>query len=300
MAEEDYRRLTCGACNAVFTQLSKGRPAKTCEPCRSGPERRCARCDSRLGKGKLKWCSSVCQYGAKMTREQYRESVRGNAKGAFTCRCCGVESYRGLSSTNKKRGTGNVFCSMGCKVAHAAKVRIEVESIRKMGKTSIADRRIKLNSVSALARVLEKVRRIKDRATAACLICGGPCGGGKTSPRKYCSDACKAKTEWAKAAKRRHHARRRAIERGDKHAKSIDPIKVLERDGWKCQICMRPTPKSLRGTYKDNAPELDHIVPLARGGRHEWSNLQCACRACNSKKGYGPPLGQIGLFSSLV
>ena len=260
----------------------------------------CGRCGVSLVGPRKKWCSRMCQDGTKLTREEYRESVRGKAKGSFTCRCCGVPSYRGLSSTNINRGTGNLFCSMGCKVAHAAKVRIDVESIRKMGRTSLKDSRRKLSAVASLARVLEKVRRIKDRAGAACLVCGGTCGGGKTNPRKYCSDACEAKTEWSKAAKRKRHAKRRAIERGDKHARSIDPIKVLERDGWKCQICMRPTPKSLRGTYKDNAPEIDHIVPLARGGKHEWSNLQCACRACNSEKSDGPPVGQIGLFSSLM
>jgi 5-methylcytosine-specific restriction endonuclease McrA len=148
--------------------------------------------------------------------------------------------------------------------------------------------------------VLEKVRRIKDRASASCLTCGCPCGGGKTNPRKYCSKACKAKTEWFKAGRRKQHAKRSAIERGDKHARSIDPLKVLERDGWKCQICMRQTPKGLRGTYKDNAPELDHIIPLSKGGKHEWSNLQCACRACNGRKSDGPPVGQLGLFTALM
>jgi 5-methylcytosine-specific restriction endonuclease McrA len=32
------------------------------------------------------------------------------------------------------------------------------------------------------------------------------------------------------------------------------------------------------------ATTRDHIVPLSRGGSNDWSNLQPACRECNSAK----------------
>lgn len=32
------------------------------------------------------------------------------------------------------------------------------------------------------------------------------------------------------------------------------------------------------------ATEVDHIVPLARGGTHHASNLQSCCRSCHSRK----------------
>jgi 5-methylcytosine-specific restriction protein A len=32
------------------------------------------------------------------------------------------------------------------------------------------------------------------------------------------------------------------------------------------------------------AREVDHIVPLYRGGTHEWSNLQALCFACHKAK----------------
>lgn len=300
MADAEYRRLTCGACNTGFTQLPKGRPAKTCEPCRSTPERNCARCDSKLPKGHAKWCSTRCKDGTKLTREEYRESVKTGAKGWFTCRCCGSEAYRAISGTNAKKGLANSFCSMSCRVSHMAKVRTEVESIRKMGKTCVANHRAKLSGISALARVLEKVKRIKSKACTACLICGGPCGGGKTKPRKYCSKACFRKTESHAISSRKSKARRRAVERGCKEARAIDPIAVFDRDGWRCQICLQPTPKKLRGTYKDKAPELDHIVPIAKGGLHVWDNLQCTCRSCNAAKSDKAPAGRMGLFTSLM
>jgi 5-methylcytosine-specific restriction endonuclease McrA len=68
-------------------------------------------------------------------------------------------------------------------------------------------------------------------------------------------------------------------------AESIDPIKVFDRDGWRCHMCKQKTPKHLRGTYEDLAPELDHIITLADGGSHTWDNVACSCRQCNIRKG---------------
>lgn len=64
----------------------------------------------------------------------------------------------------------------------------------------------------------------------------------------------------------------------------VNPVVVLERDCWTCQICGEPTPRNLRGSYDMRAPEVDHIIPISRGGRHSYSNVQCACRSCNLDK----------------
>ncbi|AKR55715.1 hypothetical protein XM25_07875 [Devosia sp. H5989] len=76
---------------------------------------------------------------------------------------------------------------------------------------------------------------------------------------------------------------------------AVNPLLVFERDRWTCKLCGRKTPKRLRGTVKPDAPELDHIVPLALGGEHSYRNTQCACRQCNSAKG-ATAMGQTLLF----
>lgn len=106
--------------------------------------------------------------------------------------------------------------------------------------------------------------------------------------RKFCSPECLRRsvrrTRKAKERARTHNATR----------ESVNPMKVFERDGWRCQLCRVATPKRLRGTYDERAPELDHIVPLAVGGEHSYRNTQCACRRCNAEKG-SKPLGQMRL-----
>jgi hypothetical protein len=59
---------------------------------------------------------------------------------------------------------------------------------------------------------------------------------------------------------------------------------VHERDGWRCQICWRRlSPKA--GVPDPRAPTIDHIVPIALGGRHVVENFQTACFECNWQKG---------------
>ena len=69
------------------------------------------------------------------------------------------------------------------------------------------------------------------------------------------------------------------------HVRLVDPIEIFDRDEWCCKVCGIETPQHKRGTYDADAPELDHIVPLVRGGPHTRANLQCACRSCNLIKG---------------
>lgn len=98
-----------------------------------------------------------------------------------------------------------------------------------------------------------------------------------------------------KRTKRAAKARRRALERGVE-AERFDPYEIFNRDGWRCHMCGKVTPQRLRGSYSPSAPELDHIVPLARGGKHTRANTACSCRACNAAKS-DRVLGQPSLLS---
>jgi 5-methylcytosine-specific restriction endonuclease McrA len=52
---------------------------------------------------------------------------------------------------------------------------------------------------------------------------------------------------------------------------------VLQRDGFRCVICGR--------SAQDNISlEVDHIVPISKGGQTEYANLQTLCMDCNRGK----------------
>ncbi len=54
-------------------------------------------------------------------------------------------------------------------------------------------------------------------------------------------------------------------------------FKILERDEYKCQYC---------GAGIDTCPlDIDHVLPVAKGGTNHPSNLVAACSTCNSGKG---------------
>lgn len=52
---------------------------------------------------------------------------------------------------------------------------------------------------------------------------------------------------------------------------------IYNRSEGRCGICGRFVPY---GEFT-----VDHIVPLAKGGKNDLDNLQCACKSCNQLKG---------------
>jgi len=61
-------------------------------------------------------------------------------------------------------------------------------------------------------------------------------------------------------------------------------FKILDRDNFTCQYCGRKAP--------DVKIEVDHVLPLCKGGGHSPKNLKACCYDCN--------IGKSGTFISLV
>lgn len=89
-----------------------------------------------------------------------------------------------------------------------------------------------------------------------------------------CSPAC---------SKRLMKARRRAL-KVDAFVERVYRKRIFERDRWKCRLCGKPVLRSAVVPHP-RAPVIDHITPLAAGGKHEPANVQCAHFLCNSLKG---------------
>ena len=317
MADANYRRLSCRTCNLDFAVESRaGRPPVQCFTCKSARKpaqpahTHCEHCKTemhtpRAGK---RFCSKTCLYrhrdASAMTREQYREHCKANRKYSFTCVNCGADAYRKLSASNASKGYENKFCSMACRTDMRARVRRECEFLRglslriKVARIKVANR---LPAIRSLVASLSGIAKRREYAQRPCKVCGESVGYARLGmPRTYCSRECQKQSPSYVASRKATKYKRKALKRGANGGESINPIAVFASAGWKCQICSKPTPQRLRGTTHKRAPELDHIVPISKGGKHTWANTQCACRECNQWKSDRLVIGQIGLFTGLM
>lgn len=121
-----------------------------------------------------------------------------------------------------------------------------------------------------------------------CKYCATSFGFSGESWGNYCGTKCRKLGKIAERKKNRridrHMRRKRFRENGT--IERFDPHSIFERDGWRCQHCNRKTRPTYRVSH-DLYPNLDHIVPVSKGGSHTRANVQLLCRACNLKKSDG-------------
>lgn len=273
-------------CQRVFgSRPNSGTIYKTCPVCKSefGP--------MLPGEAKRKtYCCRACSN----VQSSIDQGGDGKLKTKMrNCLWCDAEFKR-----KKKKNHSATYCSHGCYYDHRAHVRFELEAIIRIGanvrsaarykamikkEIQIRERILKkeIDSIKKIQRLVAKGGRVRlcQRCSSKFIIkSSGTRFGGKLTRCNQCAD------DHAKEAKRAERSRRKALLRGADRGDLIDPVDVLKAFKWKCYICGVSTPKKLRGSYEDNAPEVDHIIPLSKGGGHVLSNLACACRKCNIEK----------------
>ena len=62
--------------------------------------------------------------------------------------------------------------------------------------------------------------------------------------------------------------------------------RVLQRDQYICQYCGQ------------DATEVDHVIPRAKGGGHDMDNLVACCKRCNGLKGSRSEAAFLGTLST--
>lgn len=122
----------------------------------------------------------------------------------------------------------------------------------------------------------KKPRAKLSRHERECAHCGDTFASIQPQAR-YCSRRCKIRS-----ASQRNNAVRRARRTGA-YRENVYRARIAKRDGWRCGICGKPINPALKYPHLKSL-SLDHIIPLARGGTHEPSNIQAAHFICNSIK----------------
>lgn len=293
-----------GNCTTCHREIT-GRRRKHCQyDCRvrtSNPKRHpntCSQCrQAFVGVSGQRFCSMACNRAAKarqstecptcntvfvkrLPTQKYcsnRCVPRLESKRPFkTCEQCGDQFRRKVNRGGHR--DAERFCSRECAFAT-------------------------LKEQAIVARALRKAEQ-REKAEQHCIYCGVSVGR-YTQPR-YCSTSCKWQAYKTRrpdildvvrrrglrryatdlrarvVAKQRAHRRRtRMLEAFVEH---VDFDVIYARDGGVCQICFGAVDPTL-GKRLPLGPSYDHIVPLARGGLHEASNIQLTHYRCNLSKG---------------
>lgn len=193
------------------------------------------------------------------------------------CLWCGRLFRRNRGARDAKR-----YCSRTC----AAACRSAVYALEKAASRPSVDALARATLVRSEVAALRRIARYVERPRTfqhTCRRCGAAMTIRRTAGvHRLVCDACRR--EQRALGNAAYRAKRRAVERGA-GAETIRPFEVFAAHGWRCAWCALPAPRNLRGTCHPQAPELDHVVPLAKGGQHVRANVQLLCRACNALKG---------------
>lgn len=82
----------------------------------------------------------------------------------------------------------------------------------------------------------------------------------------------------------KYWARRRA-DKLNVHREPWNRLEIAERDNWTCQICFQAIENMPKEKYRDPMYlNIDHVVPISKGGDDAPHNLQATHSVCNKRK----------------
>lgn len=65
--------------------------------------------------------------------------------------------------------------------------------------------------------------------------------------------------------------------KADSYIEHVDPLSLYRDQNGVCYMCLEQ--------FDFKAMEMDHLIPISKGGKHEISNVKMCCKKCNLKKG---------------
>lgn len=183
------------------------------------------------------------------------------------CKKCGHIQRRSMVSIRHGYATCDVCKANQVVERKEEKARAE-RAAREQRKKKTDERK------AAEAKAREERRAEKEHP---CVMCGT-----LTTNKYCCSKECgDRRGNQIKEVRRRRKLSEAKVDKG------ITLQRLYNRDNGICYICggeCEWEDKTDRGTVivcGDNYPSIDHVIPLARGGTHEWSNVRLAHRRCN-------------------
>ena len=264
----------------------------------------CGRRVERPARGRPpKWCDT---HRKTIKVERERERLANESRGCAVAGCVNRHCCKGLCKThyNRRFGAPDTDPKISVPCAYCGKACWKRRSQLRRYAQSYCSMRCVANGVHglttgttltpfrpepALARAIQSFDRAHYRShrrqrtfrSGPCLICGT--NFTSLNLDRTCSASCQAihASDRKHAAKHRRRARMRDAYRAD-----VIRSDIWTRDKFTCQLCGHALDMG-EAVPHPLAPTIDHIVPLARGGTHEPSNVQAAHFLCNAVKSDG-------------
>lgn len=241
--------------------------------------------------GKIMTCSDECR------STQNKWPMKGSQKRCEVCneeftvknvrwaRTCGRKCAAALRITE---GTNSTLCLPStwqsrlkrCVVSMNAQwrnhlVRCEQCGRNRTTRTGRCRQCIERLSSASLSRIQVAVREWLTRSTKKCRNCEGVA--------EWWSGLCgKCSSQRDKERGRQSGHKARCRRYGCEYTPGIKLSKLIARDGACCHYCGVRTTRRLHNA--DTQAEIDHVIPISKGGGHVMENVVVSCRKCNNKK----------------
>ena len=261
-------------------------------------EKACSFCGQMFTpkRSNAKYCSDRCKHNAGKVRQGLEPCIVRTK----ICKCCGQEF-----ETDYKKRENCYSCRPYKADYHAHKPTKQFKCVICGKEFESSDHRRKTCGSKECKKINhnghgdpnykpreKKEKPQKQKETVSCVICGADFERTVGMNNKCCSHQCSVihKKNKRKAKGSSKSQNRRAKKLGLLVDRDITLEKLRRRDQDICWICgqkVDDTDYEIINGYRICGrmyPSIDHLLPLARGGKHEWGNVGLAHHGCNSLK----------------
>lgn len=235
----------------------------------------CARCGKEFTGRKKKYCSEDCSKEAIRTRNRERWRKTNPPKQSVTIKCewCGNKHTVPPRTAHQAR-----FCSDNCKHNWRNRIVNGCKPVKDYNKERKQQKMIRQSRIEK-----EKLERLVEKDCAWC----GVTFKTTTVKRMTCSSECSRKRmnriKWERKESR--------LNESNIIDTDITLIKLYKKDKGMCYICNQPCDYDDKQTTREGYfiagetyPSVDHVIPIAKGGKHSWDNVKLAHHRCNGIK----------------